>query len=538
MAGLWPGPRRDTEIASRQRHAARNFSIQREHMSMNRNIPAGGHSQAEMLVLWYAPLALAVMFMWGSVLQMRSFVINDADFSYFLTQIWRVWNGWDWCAPFADVYEGKPFYAHHFTPLTALLAPLVGPWKSPYALSVLHGAAVGFMAFLLPRLVRAVYAEETDEALLGNWVWTAGILLLLFFFFRPVLTPWSRQTHYTTLVAPILMLAVLMLHKRRWWALAACCLLVCMAQERAAPSIFCLGMYAFLLLRMRRVGAILCAFSGLWFVAVTKVWLPYMRRLAGAGSGYAFSSFVDVGGQWNHKLFYYLRLLAYAWFLPLLGRKALLCLLCTLPYLALVAVSGYGHMWAMAGQYEDLPGVFLLLSLCHACMWAQGRLRPELWKKLLPAASALMAALMLATQTGWYNPAVTVARLLQHPDAPAYARLRQELGRLPEFPPSVRVWAQSGLGPHVFYPYQRYAADINRMKGPLSDSVVIISPYVGTAYLAGGGGGASRSEYEEAVAFFDAHADLARVKSDDVLVIYAGKRLLETQPDLVRNLSR
>ena len=507
-------------------------------MNMNCKSCTGGAALAEKLVLWYIPLAFAALFIWGSVLQMRSFVINDADFGYFITQIWRVWNGWDWQAPFSNVYEGKPFYAHHCTPLTALLAPLVGPWKSPYPLSVLQGVAVGAMAFILPRLVRALHEEAEGDTPSGNWVWTAGFALLLFFFFRPVLTPWSRQVHYTTLVTPLLMLAVLMLHKRRWWALAGCCLVVFLAQERAAPSIFCLGMYAFLLLGQRRVGAVLCLCSGLWFITVTKVWLPYMRQVAGAGTGYAFSSFVDVAGQWDLKLRYYLHLLAYSWFLPLLGRKALLCLLCTLPYLAMVSVSGYSQMWAMAGQYEDLPGVFLMLAICHACMWVQGKLNPALWKKLLPTAGVVMAVIMLATQTGWYNPAATVARLLQHPDAQSYARLREALGQLPDFPPTVRVWAQSGLGPHVFYPYQRYTADISHMDGPLDDSVVLLSPFAGTANLAGGGGGVSREEFERGVAFFDAHPDLVRVKSSDVLVIYVGKGLRENRPELVQGLSR
>ena len=176
---------------------------------------AGKNYTAEKLVLWYIPLAFAALFIWGSVLQMRSFVINDADFGYFITQIWRVWNGWDWQAPFSNVYEGKPFYAHHCTPLTALLAPIVGPWKSPYPLSILHGAAAGAMAFILPRLVRTLHAEAEGDNAAGNWVWTAGVMLVLFFFFRPVLTPWSRQVHYTTLVTPVLMLAVLMLHQRR-----------------------------------------------------------------------------------------------------------------------------------------------------------------------------------------------------------------------------------------------------------------------------------------------------------------------------------
>ena len=147
-----------------------------------------------------------------------------------------------------------------------------------------------------------------------------------------------------------------------------------------------------------------------------------------------------------------------------------------------------------------------------------------------------MAAIMLATQTGWYNPAATVARLLQHPDSQSYARLRGSLGSLPDFPPSVRVWAQSGLGPHIFYPYQRYVADINHMSGSLDDSVVILSPYAGTAYLAGGGGGVSRDEFERGKAYFDAHPDLVCVKDNGVVVVYVGKKLQETQGDLVRQL--
>ena len=42
---------------------------------------------AEKLVLWHVPLAYAALFIWGSVLQMRSFVISDVEFSYFLPQI-------------------------------------------------------------------------------------------------------------------------------------------------------------------------------------------------------------------------------------------------------------------------------------------------------------------------------------------------------------------------------------------------------------------------------------------------------------------
>ena len=49
---------------------------------------------------------------------------------------------------------------------------------------------------------------------------------------------------------------------------------------------------------------------------------------------------------------------------------------------------------------------------------------------------------------------------------------------------------------------------------------------------------AAGAVFERAAAFFDAHPDLVRVKNSDVLVIYAGKGLSETQPELVQGLSR
>ena len=56
----------------------------------------------ENAILWYIPALWTSLFIAASVMQMWSFTINDFDFSIFLTQIWRVWNGWDWHAPFTE----------------------------------------------------------------------------------------------------------------------------------------------------------------------------------------------------------------------------------------------------------------------------------------------------------------------------------------------------------------------------------------------------------------------------------------------------
>lgn len=488
------------------------------------------------LVLWYVPALWMAIFIAASIAQMWSFSINDFDFNIFLTQIWRVWNGWDWHAPFTECYLGMPYWGEHCTPISALLAPLVGPWKSPYALSILQAVSTGLSAFILPRLVRVIYRQDGDGTD-DNWIWTAGILLALFFVYRFTLAPWSRQVHYTTIVCPILLLAVYFLHQRRWVPVGICCLLVCLGQERAALGVFSLGMYAFLLLGMRRAGIVLCAASGLWFFTASQLWLPHALKISGSSVHYRFQQYITITGAWEKKLSYMFRLVAYSWFLPLLGKRAFLCLLCTAPFLGVVAISDYPTFWNMNGQYEDLPGVFLLISFCYAIKWLQAKL-PALRQKQIFAVGTLgIVIIMFATQTGWYNPAATLIRFATSPQRPAYSSLHAAINALPEFPADVTVWAQSGLGPHVFYPYHRMTADMRRMKGELRNDVVLISPIAGTMRLGDDNGEKiDAGVYAQAKNFFDGHPDLKKIFESPVFVLYASRDILASNSDFSKKL--
>jgi Predicted membrane protein len=486
--------------------------------------------QIENTILWYIPALWMCFFIAASVIQMWSFTINDFDFSIFLTQIWRVWNGWDWHAPFTEYYLGMPYWGEHCTPISALLAPLIGPWKSPYALSVLQAISTGFMAFLLPRLVRTIYQQEKGCSE-NNWLWAAGILLVLFFVFRFVLAPWSRQVHFTTIVTPVLMLAVLYLHQRRWVLMGICCLVVCMAEERAALGIFSLGMYAFLLLEMRKTGIALCAFSSLWFIGASQVWLPYALKMAGTSLHYRFQRYIDIMGHWDKKSFYLFRIVAYSWFLPFLGKKAFLSLLCTAPFLGIVVVSNYPTIWGMNGQYEDLLAIFLLISFCYAIIWLQYNL-PQRWQKqILTAGTASIVIVMLATQTGWYNPVVTLARLATSPERTQFAKLHAVLNKLPDFPDNINVWVQSGLGPHIFYPYSRMTADSRRMNQKLEMAFVVISPIVGAMRLNDEDADKKDVAYANAKAVFDTHPDLEKIYENDVVVLYVSHDIMTSNTD-------
>lgn len=490
---------------------------------------------AKDLALSWLPLFFTLCFLAGSLLQVRSFVVNDADFSYFLTQPWRIWTFGDWDVPFAADQDHAPFWAHHLTPLSALLAPLIGLFPSPYTLAVVHGLAAGLMAFLLPRLVRCVYRSESvreGEKRLPEraWLWTALALLLIFFSFRPWLAAWTRQTHFTTLVAPLLALGCLALHKGRPGLVLLCALLVCLGQERASVAVFGLGMYAWLLLGKRRMALALCLLSCLWFFGATQWWLPLMREHAGLDTAYAFSRHLAPLKGWDEKFVLLGWLCVYTGFLPFCGLRALRAAACALPALSLSLVSSPGyHMLHLNSQYFDLPSVFLLLSMIYGMRRLQCLLAPGRWKPLFAAGTGVYCALMLASQTGWYNPLLTTVRLLTAPNRQELAMLRKDLQRFRPLPAGVNLYAQSGLGPHLALFGRRVMAHAGQLRGPLREALFVISPKVGNAARI-------PASHQELARLADAHPDLFLVLDTGRVRVYASRDLAEAQPELLERL--
>lgn len=487
------------------------------------------------LVFYWLPGAFTLCFLAGSFLQMQSFVINDTDFGYFLTQPWRIWQGWDWRVPFAEEVE-PPYYAVHLTPLSLFLAPFIGLFPSPYALSVLHALAAGAIAFLLPRLVHCLYTRERsvpasrplpDQA----WIWTALALLLIFFAFRPFLAAWTRQTHFTFLVTPFLALGCLYLLKGRSGLAVACAIVVCLGQERAAAQVFGLGMYAWLLMGERRLGIGLCLLSCVWFFGATHVWLPMMRTLANAGDGYFFGQQFMPFAELEKKAAVLGMLCVYTAFLPFCGRRALLTAACALPTLGMMLVSSSRyHMLHFSGHYYDMASIFLLLSMAEGLRWLQSHLAIRRWKTLFAAGTAAYLLLMLTAQTGWYNPLITSLRLLHSPHRAEFLQLARELAPLRRVPDDVTLYAQSGLGPHVELNRERYRARAGILEAPLKKAVIAISPLATNEYL-----GAGQAEFS---ARADAHPDLALLWDTGRLRVYASRDLAESHPEFLERLKR
>lgn len=476
-------------------------------------------------ILWYLPLAFGVFFFLGNFLQLHYFILNDWDFSYFLTQPWRIAQGLDWNVPFAMESNGAPFWAHHLTPLSLFLAPLFRLFPSEYTLSFLHAVSATAVALLLPRLVRQIYGKDADG---DKWLWAAGCLLLIFFMYRPFITAWSRQTHFTTLVTPFLALAILCLHKRWRAGAAVCALVVCLGQERASVAVFGLGMYAFFLLREKKLGLAFCALSALWFFGATQVVLPWLREYAGAANTtYIMSSRIGIMADWPLKLRYLFWLCAFSCFLPFCGKKALLCASCALPNIAMSLVAKTREMYSLESQYEDLPAIFLLLSMAYGLCWLQGRLPVKQWHRLFAAGTGIYWLTILASTSGWYTPLSTTARLLTSPVRPALERLNRELSPLQErLPENLMLYAQTGLGPRLSLHANRRLLRADVLQKPLHNALLALSPRCGNYYLG--------TSVEEAIQQADAHEDLTLLYGSDQLRVYASKDVPENFPEFVQ----
>ncbi len=466
-----------------------------------------------------------------SILQVYFFNVNDWDFSYFITQPWRIANGWDAAVPFATAFDGGAFYAHHFTPIAFLLAPFVGLLPSPFTLAVLHACSAGLLAFVLPRLVRQIYRDFAGD-LRQQWRWTAFFTLFVFFCFAPYLGAFRYSTHYTTLVTPFAALAVLCLHQRRFRLAALCCLLVLMAQERAAVGVFGIGMYAFLLLKQRRLGVCLCAVSCIWFFAAVKLALPLLRIYSGnAQAGYAFQGALQPTALLGEKAVFLGKILCATFFLPLCGRRAALAALSALPIIAVSLASNRLGMLTFSFHYQDIPSVFFLLSMSYGVLWIQRHLRAVQWKKLLAGALLCYCVVTLATATRENNPLVRAGRLLTNPEARELRTLNQDIKIFDALPENVMLYVQSGLGPRLALHKNRFVACRQILARAADEAgIVVFSPICGQ-YMLGG-------SYKEVTALADSLPGLQMVRDNGRLRIYVSGKLAAMEPSFVERLKK
>ena len=489
----------------------------------------GDYKLIDKFILWYLPALYVVCFIISSCLQVYFFNVKDYDFNFFLTQPYRIFQGWDACIPFSLSASEYSFYAHHFTPLSFLLAPVIGLFPSPYTLAVIHACSVGLVAFILPRLAQCVLESSSlqDQPLV--WRSVSLFILLIFFFFSPYIAAYNCATHFTTLVTPALALALLSLHKGWHRILFICCILILIAQERASVSIFGLGMYAVLVLRQYRLGIFLCLVSTTWFFGVVKVILPLLRDYAGLDGDYAFAHAINVGVLLPQKLSYLFLFCLFSIFLPFCGKKAFLTACCALPMIGMSLVSGREGMLRFVFHYQDLPSIFVLLSMTYGAAWLQQKISFRHWWKLATVTVIVYIVAIQLSNTALTNPIPKTISFLTSPHRDALSALNEDVKRFADVPEEVHLYVQSGMGPRFAFFRHRYAARAETLaKAASHPSFFIISP---VCFMQ------QKDSFEQLAAKADRQAGLELVLDNGRMRVYASQQLKAEYADLLSRIT-
>nr|WP_030687617.1 DUF2079 domain-containing protein [Streptomyces globisporus] len=297
-------------------------------------------------------------------------------------------------APVVDIKgPGFQILGDHFSPVTALLAPLYWIWPSPAAL--LLGQAALFAASV-------VVVGRTTQQILGSRA--AGIGLTVAYGLS-----WGLQEavksdfHEIAFAVPLLALACRALLLGRWTAAAAWSVPLVLVKEDMGLTVAMVGAVLFLKGR-RRLGAALAGFGVAAFALTVLVLIPAASRLGqydywakiektGQGADTSFGQVIGdalvSGERWEMVLY----LLAITGFLALRSPLVLL----VLPTLGWRFLSQDANHWGMHWHYSAVLMPVVFLALVDGVRSV--RTSPRAWlvsygKVVVPVATAV--ALVLA----------------------------------------------------------------------------------------------------------------------------------------------
>lgn len=420
--------------------------------------------------LWWTvhcilPLALFLMGLLAAWYRIYTFNADDGDYGIFTNLLWNLAHGNGWQV---SIYHGEVrynFLADHFALIAPLFAPFFALFPSPFTLSVIHSVAIGAVYFLVPVLVKHIWQENGKQ----DYVKAALFILLALYFFKGFASAWRYQTHMTTLVTPFLLSSLIALHKRKLGWAVLFCVLVAFAQERAVVAVFGVGMYAFFITGQKRLGALLCLFSAMYFFAIVKVIIPSFYY---GLEGYIYNRHIRPFDDIQKKLQFLLNTYAYWFFLPLLGRKAFLSSLCAMPVIAIGLVSNRDSMYAFIHQYQDMPSIFLVAAAAQGVFW----LLQQPWMRKIPAIGVTLLAILCLFVS---------AKVSRHPSSWQHLvrwnidsktqQLHEELKPFLNLPENLTVYTLGKPGPYLSLRDKRRRFTPERAVEPFTESVVVIA---------------------------------------------------------------
>lgn len=375
--------------------------------------------------------ALAIAAVQAKILQYNNFYIHDWDTGIYFNVAWNIFDGDGF---YSDVLR-KNHLGEHFSPITALFAPIFFFDSSPIWLLAGQGLAVGATYVILYFVAVKIL---TDSAI--PFARLIGLIFPVWAFnYSPLTHALLFEFHPSTLAVPLLAAAVLaLLHGRNvsLWVLVG---LLLLTKENAALGILGLAIYAGLVQNRLRLFAALCATAAVGAALIMGVIMPLFQS--------------DDWGHYNRlgpfslmaeKAHYLLLLFKGLAFLPLAAWR---CLASAVPLVALNLSVKYGGQISMNFHYDDMASVFLLISAMHGLTVVVNLMRSRWFGWRLTAALlsiAVVAVLLVRPEAQSPLPKFRV-----HWQAKQARQLHQELAEYRRLPVDIGIAASSPLGPYL-----------------------------------------------------------------------------------------
>lgn len=294
-------------------------------------------------------LALVVGAVLAKVLQYNKVHIHDWDTGIYFNVAWNIFQGDGF---YSDVLR-RNHLGEHFSPVTALFAPIFLISSSPVWILAVQGLAVGATYVVLYFIAIKILRDATipHARLVGL------ILPLAAYLYRPLTSALMFEFHPSTLATSLLAGAVLaLLHRRNMvlWMLVA---LLLLTKENAALAILGLAIYAGLVQGRRRLFLALFGTAAVSATLIFGVIMPFFQS-----DEWRHYNRLGLLSHWQEKTDYLFFLLKGVAFLPLAAWR---CSASVIPLVALNLSVSYEPQFAMNHHYDDLASVFLLIAAMH-----------------------------------------------------------------------------------------------------------------------------------------------------------------------------
>jgi uncharacterized membrane protein len=238
--------------------------------------------------LWLLVLIVTIIYSSLSILRHQHFTSSAYDLGIFDQAIWQYS---EFHLPYSSVRLNRlteNLLGDHFHPILVLLAPLY--WLTDRVEALLIAQALLFAIAIVPIFL-------FTEKRLGQ---IAGYLFAISYsIFWGVQKAVEFDFHEIALAVPLTALAIYFIDEKRWRAYFVCLVLLLLTKENLSILIFFFGVYLLTLRQFKR-GLISMGAGALWFVAVTKVFIPFFidpetMRIDRANNYYRYWSYNHLG---------------------------------------------------------------------------------------------------------------------------------------------------------------------------------------------------------------------------------------------------